>query len=263
MKYADVIKAVEKVADPRFQAPWDKSGSQVASTRSDVTCLAVFLDPVPENIRRALERGADCLLSHHPLALKPELPNRVTSYYESLKILFAADAPLYAAHTSLDVNPEGPAGWLRRELGASFGGVLEKIPGSELGYGETAVLPEPVPAEELTERLLQILGLDEAFACGPAPAKYLSRLAWCGGSGASLIEAAQKEGAQLFLTGDVKHHAALDAEIPVLDVGHHSVEEGMMREFANLLARELEEIKVIFISSKSPFRAVYRKARSR
>ena len=57
--------------------------------------------------------------------------------------------------------------------------------------------------------------------------RELRTVALCGGSGASLIPAALRAGADAYLTGDVKHHQALDAAgegLTVVDAGHHGTE---------------------------------------
>ena len=40
----------------------------------------------------------------------------------------------------------------------------------------------------------------------------------------------------------------------MLDVGHHSLEEEMMRRFAQQLARELAQVEVRFVASTAPFK---------
>lgn len=257
----NIINTIEKIANPCWQADWDKSGLQVASTRSDISCLGIFLDGTPTAIRQALDAGADLLLSHHPLSLRPCLPNRLDCWHKALRLLLGADVALYAAHTSLDVNPGGPAGWFGRALRLKNSKPLEKIgsqpDGIPMGYGEVGDLPEPVDSGELVEHILGLVGLSHAqIAGGELPAR-IQRVAYCGGSGASLIEPARKAGAELYVTGDVKYHAALEqAEMPVLDVGHHALEEEMMRRFAALLAEMLPMIQVKFFPSLSPFRYV-------
>lgn len=116
MQLIEIINAIEKIAPLAAAASWDLSGLQVAAARQEAAVLAVCLDPTPSSISKALELGAECILSHHPLLLKPVLPARLDAYHEVLRLLLTADVPLYAAHTSLDVNARGPAGWLAREL---------------------------------------------------------------------------------------------------------------------------------------------------
>lgn len=259
MKISSIIAAIEEVANPALQADWDKSGLQIASMRDEANRVAVFLDPLPKYVERALDAGANFLLCHHPLSLKPSLPNRRNLYFNVIRMAMRANAPLYAAHTSLDVNPEGPAGWLGRELGLVNRSPLEKVGDKgDFGYGEIGDLASEMPFGALVNLVLKLAKMECANLSGPIPAGTCSRVAYCGGSGSSLLEQARDAGADLYITGDIKYHAALDAEIAVLDVGHHSLEEEMMRRFALLLTEKLPEIDVEFFPSQAPFRRACR-----
>ncbi|MBD5642132.1 MAG: Nif3-like dinuclear metal center hexameric protein [Desulfovibrio sp.] len=255
MTASDLIRAIEKIANPAWQASWDKSGIQVASPRQEVRQLGIFLDPVPGQIQRALDAGCDFLLSHHPLTLKPELPAALNSWYEALRLLMRAGVCLYAAHTSLDVNLAGPAGWLGRALGLSNIDILEPLPGHEgLGYGLIGDLGERLPVGRLVSDILGLAGVECGNICGPEAPEACRRVAICGGSGASLIRTAKARGADLYVTGDIKYHDAIESEVLILDVGHHSLEEEMMRRLAARLASELTDIHVNFFKSQPPFR---------
>ena len=261
MQLIEIFSAIEKIAPLHAAAPWDISGLQVAAHRSEADMLAVCLDPTPSSVRQALERGAQCILSHHPLALQPALPRRLDAYHEVLRLLFAADVPLYAAHTSLDVNADGPAGWLARELELSNLAVLEATAPPldaaplPLGFGLAGDLPASLSLAGITSALARHIDLSTATVCGPMP-ESISRLAYCTGSGSSLLREARAAGGQLFITGDVKYHTALEAEICLLDVGHHSLEEEMMRRMSGLLAQRLNGLNVLFVPSVSPLRPV-------
>lgn len=255
MKAEDLIDAIEKIANPDWQAAWDRSGIQVASPRAEVRTLGIFLDPAPAQIERALEAGCDFLLSHHPLALKPELPSVINSYYKALQLLMRAGVCLYAAHTSLDVNLAGPSGWLGRELGLLDLEPLEPLPGAEfLGYGFIGNLAEGEKPGVLVSRILGLAHVECANICGVETPLLCRRIAACGGSGASLLELARKKGAELYVTGDIKYHDALEAGVLTLDAGHHSLEEEMMRRLALHFSESLPEIQIEFFPSRSPFR---------
>lgn len=252
MNCEELIKRIETIADPELSASWDRSGLQVATERRDIKKLAVMLDPLPQYITEALEAGAEFLLAHHPLALKPELPCKINNYYKSLKLLLGTDTGLYSAHTSLDVNLKGPAGWLGYELGLLDCEPLETISDGK-GFGEVGNLPEPMEREAFIRNILGVMELEQAVICGPELPLRLEKIAYCGGSGGSLVEEALKKGAQVYITGDIKYHTALDSGIPVIDVGHHALEEEMMKRFAHLLSIDLPGVKVIFIPSRTPF----------
>ena len=259
MQLTEIFSAIEKIAPLEAAAPWDMSGLQVAARRSDAVILAVCLDPTPASVRQALELGAQCILSHHPLALKPALPRRLDAYHEVLRLLLAADVPLYSAHTSLDINADGPAGWLAGELELRNLEVLDPtappLSGAALplGFGLAGDLPTPQSLAQIMSALTRHIALSTATVCGPMPER-ISRLAYCTGSGSSLLREAGASGAQLFITGDVQSPTALEAEIGLLDVGHHSLEEEMMRRMSELLARRLAGLNVVFVPSASPLR---------
>lgn len=257
MLVSQIWNEIEKSAPLAAAAPWDRSGVQVASVRREAACLGVCLDPSPRSIRACLAAGADCILSHHPLALEPRLPNRLDAYHESLGLLLGAGAPLYAAHTSLDANPHGPAGWLARELDLHDIELLEagghEEGGQTYGFGLSGNLGRPMALEEIAELLARHVDMSMACLCGPRPGEPIERIAYCAGSGASLLGNATASQAQLYITGDMRYHSALDAEICVLDVGHHSLEEEMMRRFSLELGCVLSGCQVKFVPSVSPF----------
>ena len=122
-----------------------------------------------------------------------------------------------------------------------------------LGFGLAGDLPTPQSLAQIMSALTRHIALSTATVCGPMPER-ISRLAYCTGSGSSLLREAGASGVQLFITGDVKYHTALEAEICLLDVGHHSLEEEMMRRMSELLARRLAGLNVVFVPSASPLR---------
>jgi putative NIF3 family GTP cyclohydrolase 1 type 2 len=66
-------------------------------------------------------------------------------------------------------------------------------------------------------------------------------VALCGGSGGSLAAAATARGADVFVTGDVKHHQALDAQAAgtaIIDAGHHGTEWPFVQHLAERLSKD-------------------------
>lgn len=330
MRVNDIIARIESMADPRHAADWDASGVQIAGRAETCSRLAVALDPLPETIRRALDHGAEFILTHHPLLLKPRAPSRLDDYHAVLSLVLRHEAWLYAAHTSLDVRLAGPAGWLAEALGltgrrplaplppeparlarlesgsaedrARLLVVLESrpevsfihpvaatrveclcleaswpklesaltdffgtrpaipyipaaLPRPDLGYGVIGDLPEPLTPDGLAARLAALIDRQDWTLAGVLPER-ISRLAYCPGSGADLAPAAFALGAEVYLTGDLKYHQA--QAVPegrcLIDVGHFSLEERMMRELAGTLGRELSPlgVTVTFYPGRDP-----------
>ena len=259
MDKTQIVAAIERIAPLTIAADWDKSGVQVPCIRGEVKHLAVCLDPTPVSVGKALADGADMLLSHHPLLMSPRFFDRDDDVLSVVRMLMRADVMLYSAHTSLDANVRGPVSWLAAELGMTSPSVLEPtgmMTGEdgtpyECGFGQVGTLAAPVTLSDILQliqpacpRLVRAL---------PEDLTEISSLAVCPGSGGSLADAAARAGAQLLITGDMKYHSALEAPLPVLDVGHFCLEETMMHRFARSLADTLDGVDVTFVAASDPF----------
>jgi len=254
---ADVIACIEDIAPLGGAAAWDNCGVQIAGTRDDVRRVAVSLDPAPLVVRQALDWGADFVFTHHPLYLEPMPLSRPGYFLSSARALLGSGAWLYAAHTSLDAQPGGPAGWLLRELELTGPRVLEQTDPADptVGVGFVGQLPNPQPWEAFADRLAGCVERDFWTLAGQPPTT-VATVAYCTGSGGSLMGLAKAADADVFITGDLKYHQALESEIFTIDVGHFSLEERMTREMATLLAERLgpASVEVRFFPGRDPLR---------
>ncbi|MDL2316766.1 Nif3-like dinuclear metal center hexameric protein [Desulfovibrio sp. OttesenSCG-928-A18] len=256
MKPYDIIDIIEKTAPPAFAAAWDASGVQVAAMRKEISHIGVMLDPSHENLLRAADSGVEFILAHHPLSMKARFPNREDNYLAILSLLFTRNIWLYSAHSSLDANQGGPVRWLGDSLHLQDMTLLEgQDSGNTHGFGFVGRLPRPLAYAKFCRVLSGLLSREEWFVCGPMP-QTVERVACCPGAGNSMLEAAIAAGADLFISGDIKHHTALDAvaaKLRVIDAGHFTLEEEMMRRFAVQLEQELS-LPVTFFAGKDPLR---------
>lgn len=133
--------------------------------------------------------------------------------------------------------------------------------GAALGGGVGAVgdLPGPEPLADALERVRRALRPSWIRVAGPRR-KTVRRVAIVGGSGAEFAGAAREAGADLYVTGDVKYHQALEAEaagMPVADIGHGSGERWILPEFRRILrARFPGALGVRVLMEEEPLRAV-------
>lgn len=135
-------------------------------------------------------------------------------------------------------------------------------PRREVGFGEIGTLPTPLSWDEFTSRMEDLIDRDAWVIAGPQP-KTVSTVAYCGGSGSTLIGNATRAGADIFITGDMKYHPAVETPICVMDVGHFSLEEEMMRIFADELSEGLKDVEVKFFNGDDPFRFHIRQSQRR
>lgn len=109
------------------------------------------------------------------------------------------------------------------------------------GFGRIGYLPEELTLADClarwSERLNAFLRVE-----GDLSAK-VKKVAVCGGSGGELIRAAANAGADVYVTGDVNHHAALEAKslgLPIVDAGHYATEVVVLPGFAERVRKALE-----------------------
>jgi ribonuclease HI len=109
-----------------------------------------------------------------------------------------------------------------------------------VGLGRVGQLPNPKPLRDFAEQVGVALGLRTLRLVGD-PERMISRVALCGGSAMSLLKWAQEAGADVYITGDVRHHDALSAlgrGIAVIDAGHHATEKVIVPAMAAYLTEK-------------------------
>ncbi|MDE5682132.1 MAG: Nif3-like dinuclear metal center hexameric protein, partial [Mailhella sp.] len=163
------------------------------------------------------------------------------------------------AHTSLDSMRI--AFWLADEFHLINRKILEPtgiIDTVQYGIGVCGELQPPLPTEDFFAKLCREIPHTRPFFNIGKPPRMIKKIAICGGSGSALFEEAQNFGADCLITGDTKYHTALNVsrqntDFAIIEVGHHSLEEEMMRRFTLLLQEKLPKVRISFISSKDPF----------
>ncbi|HEX9872851.1 MAG TPA: Nif3-like dinuclear metal center hexameric protein [Deferrimonas sp.] len=134
---------------------------------------------------------------------------------------------------------------------------------SDVGLGRIGRLAETTTLGAFALRVKEALGATAVRISGETAGK-VSKVAVCGGSGASLLGEALRQGADVLVTGDVKYHEARAAEsqgIALIDAGHFATEHLMVPELARTLRQGAKErgLKIEFIElegEKDPFTAI-------
>ncbi|BCA78609.1 Nif3-like dinuclear metal center hexameric protein [Desulfuromonas sp. AOP6] len=134
---------------------------------------------------------------------------------------------------------------------------------ADIGLGRIGRLSEPATLASLAERVKQGLGLSSLRLVGHAEHRIV-KVAVCGGSGASLLSEAKRQGADVLVTGDVKYHEARQAEslnMALIDASHFGTERIMVPNLARVLKEEAikKKLEVEFIEMEGegdPFTTV-------
>jgi dinuclear metal center YbgI/SA1388 family protein len=116
-------------------------------------------------------------------------------------------------------------------------------PGTPLGLGRIGAWPEPRPFSQVIAAVKEIFGVETVQVWGRPP-RQVQRLALCSGSGGDLLADAQSRGAQIYLTGEVRHHQVppgLREDFAVVAVGHFASEVVFMEPWARQLRELFQE----------------------
>lgn len=131
--------------------------------------------------------------------------------------------------------------------------------GESLGIGRIGYLKQPMNLKSFCEIVKNKLNVKNVKVVGDLSDK-IHKVALCGGSGANFISSARFQGADVILTGDVKYHDALDAQmygIAVVDAGHFSTENIVLSNVAEFVKKEVhslgKEVKISVYNDKDPF----------
>ncbi|MBN2616296.1 MAG: Nif3-like dinuclear metal center hexameric protein [Bacteroidales bacterium] len=96
----------------------------------------------------------------------------------------------------------------------------------KIGAGMIGELDEETPVEEFLKNVKKSLKADRIRHSLPIKQK-IKKVAICGGSGSFLMHDAYRQGAQIFVTGDIKYHDFFqyENEMTLVDAGHYETEQ--------------------------------------
>lgn len=244
MTVKDITGVLESFAPLKIQEKWDNSGLVIGSPSTPVHGVLVGFDCTPELIDEAISVGADMVVTHHPLifgGLKKISPDDVTGL--AVMKAIAGGVSVYAAHTTADKVLEGVSGAMAKRLGLVNVSVLEPD-GEGIGLGAVGDLPAPISSEEAVRMVKEKFSLKYVKCSKPIPS-VISRVAMCGGSGASLIQEAKDSGAQLYISGDISyHHFFTSGNFMIMDIGHFESEVDIVDILFSLLTKNFPNFAV-------------------
>ncbi len=140
MRLSEIIRHLEIVAPPGLAYSWDNSGLQIGRIDAEISKVLVSLDVTPNTVNKAIEIGAELIVSHHPLIFDAQ-----KSFTNPLHLqLIENHIAVYSMHTNLDVVNDGVNHCLARALGLEIVRSLSLETGSKWYH-----LSVTVPSEAL------------------------------------------------------------------------------------------------------------------
>lgn len=246
----DIISFLEKEAPPELAEEWDNIGLLVGSSSNSVRKILVCLDVTASAIDEAIQKGADLIVTHHPVIFKGI--RRLNEDEKTAGLLYSLirnSISVYSAHTNLDFAEQGVNTCLADVLGLKNTEVLGK------GPGKTGMLEQRLSLADFVTRVKNNLKVPYVRVAGGVAAG-IQKVAVFSGSFDDDLKAVAASGADVLVTGDLKYHTALDARemgLCIVDAGHFNTEKIVLPSLARTLQGSFSDIEVLcFKDEKDP-----------
>lgn len=233
-KVSDILEICKEIAPPILCEEYDNAGLLVGDVHQEVGGILLALDLRKDVIQEAVEKGANLLITHHPVLFSPT--QRLVEdggEISNIRRLIQCGISHIAMHTNLDAVDDGICDVLCRRLGienpqrltnASDEALIEL--GVPMGYGRIGTVKEQ-PLAQFARMVRDALEAECVQYAGEGD-KIIQRVAVASGSGASVAEEAYRKGADCLVTGEIRHHLALEyvqRGMAMVDAGHYDTEK--------------------------------------
>jgi dinuclear metal center YbgI/SA1388 family protein len=211
------IEEMEQIAPPGLAEDFDAGKiGLVVEGKKEILRVCCALDATPFVIKQAVKESADILVVHHTPLWTPVTAIRGDTA-NLIRALLSAEMNLYVMHTNFDYAKEGVNDALAELLSLS-----DVTPISHGCIGTCTI-----SLAEISKRLGGTIRLWGKI-------KKIRRLALVAGSGfdTTFIEEARFQGADAFLSAEMKHSVARSSPLPCLEAIHYALEAPAMRRLA-------------------------------
>ena len=260
MKIREITDAIEQYAPLRLQEEWDNAGIQVGDPEADITGVLLCTDATEAVVTEAIARGYNLVISHHPLIFHglKKITGR-TPVERTVAMAIKNDITIYSAHTNMDSAWQGVSFRMAEKIGMTDVQFLDGNPVASYGEqgSETAgcgVIGNitPTPAREVLKLVKQAFEVGAVRYSGNGD-RLVSRVALCGGAGGFLLDKAVEQGAQLYVTADMRYHDFLDnsQRIVVADIGHYESEHFTKEIFLEIIQKKNPTFAVAFAQNET------------
>lgn len=232
---SSAIEVFEKLWPNHLAEDWDVVGLVTGSPSQEINKILLTVDVTSDVVEYAKEVGANLIFAHHPMLLRG-----VTSIAENtakghvLSELVHSNIAVYASHTNADSVETGTSAVLAKALGLAGSKPLQPLANPQQGIGQIGNFPSPITLGELANKLNEILPpTATGVRVAGAFEKEVSKVALCAGAGDSYSLMALDQGAEVFITSDLKHHnsqeilelaIARNVDFALIDISHWAAE---------------------------------------
>ncbi|MCF0159322.1 MAG: Nif3-like dinuclear metal center hexameric protein [Bacteroidaceae bacterium] len=257
MKIKEVLNALERFAPLPLQDSYDNAGMQVGLTDAEVSGVLLCLDVTEAVVDEAQRLGFNLIVSHHPLIFRGLKRITGATYVERcLMKAIRLGIAVFSAHTNLDNAPGGVSWKMAEKLGLQGVKVLQAAPADpdgETGAGVIGVLPEAMPRAAFLAKVKETFGAGCVLHNEPSEGpEAIGKVALCGGAGSFLAEEAEAQGADAFVTGEIKYHDFFGHEgILLAAIGHFESERFTTELFTKIMGEAFPGLPVAVTTAET------------
>lgn len=252
VKIADIYDYLDNLYPFNLQEKWDNSGLLVENRSGEADTVVLSLDITDGVCSEASCKWADLVISHHPVIFDPL--RRLTKNNPVYRLV-ENDIAAICAHTNLDIAPGGTNGVILAKLQERFPITRAPEPFEELGNGNNlgwiVEFDEPLCASEFAAKLKDIFGCEFVRFNANSGEMKVDRVAFCSGSGGSMLELAAEKKCDALITGDVKHdvwisaiNGAYNYYVNIFDCGHFYTENIVLHELRRVLEEKFPQLDI-------------------
>lgn len=244
---SEVIAALDALWPPERAEQWDAVGTVCGDPDASVGRVLFAVDPVQEVVDEAVELGADLLVTHHPLYLRGTTTVAASTFKgRVVHTLIKNDVALHVAHTNADRADPGVSDALAGALDLRVTGPLVPDPSDSAGrrgLGRICEVEPPLTLAAFAARAAERLpATAQGIRVAGDPERLIRTVAVCGGSGDSLFDDVRAAGVDAYVTADLRHHPASEAQhhspLALVDAAHWATEWPWIEQ----AAAQLDEI---------------------
>lgn len=244
MTVGEILSCLNTLAPLNSAESFDNVGLLTGSSGAEVTGVCCCLDITHAVIGEAAEKGANLIISHHPVifdALK-NIPE-----WSVAAELIRRDIAAIAMHTNFDIAEGGVNDTLVELLEWTSEGVLEVTQSDGRGFGAVCDIPLEFTPQMLAEYCKEKLDLGGVRYSRVN--RSVKRIAVCCGGGVdrTVMQLARERGCDAIISGDIKHNFWIEAEncgLTLIDAGHFGTEKAAAHKLAKLITAEFSAVPV-------------------
>ena len=224
MNIKELYERLEARIPRELSCSWDNDGLMCCpDTEGEVKRVLIALDVTAEVAEQAIAGGYDLIVSHHPLVFRPlKALNPTVPVAKKVIRLLTAGVSVMSFHTRLDAVEGGVNDVLAAALGLSH---AEPFGNDGEAIGRIGTLPQEMTLEAFATLVKQVTGAP--YVTVSDAKRSVCRVAVLGGSGSDDVAAAERAGADTYLTGELGHHHLTDCPergMNLLAAGHFFTE---------------------------------------